>query len=349
MAIWETMVTNKKHLMTLAFILGFIADNITLTRIDLGITITVLLVYLALATYGVVLTSASRGGMFASYLTQFAFGGLLSGYFIFFTRSASLSSSWFFVLLLVAAIIGNEFLKEEYRRFELRATMLFAAFFFFAIIYVPVVMKSMGAGVFFASSLASIIAIGLVIMAISRTAPQVVRTTKRTLIATIGGLFIGVNVLYFTNIIPPIPLSLKDAGVYHLILRTDNGGYSGRSEVVRWYELSKLYRPEFHRVQGKPVFFFSAVFAPTALNTTILHEWQYFDEARRVWVTTDRFAFQITGGRDGGYRGYSVKQSTVPGRWRVNVITERGQLVGQTSFTVTDVPLLPVLTTKLLE
>jgi hypothetical protein len=332
--------------MTAAFLAGFIVDNFTLTRIDLAMTVIVLSTYLFVATLGFVLASISRGGALVPYATQFAFGSLLSGYFIFFTRSASLAGSWFFIFLLIIAIFGNEFLKEEYRRFELRATMLFAAFFFFAIIYVPVALKSMGAWMFLLSGLVSLASIWVVIRVIGRVAPEVVRTTRRTLIITIGGLFAGVNGLYFANIIPPIPLSLKDAGVYHFVSRAEVDGYTGRAEPVKWYDVLGRYHPQFHCTQGGPVFFYSAVFAPTALNTTILHEWQYYNELLGAWVTTDRLGFQITGGRDGGYRGYSVKQSILPGLWRVNVITERGQLVGRITFTVIDVPGSPLLVTR---
>lgn len=44
------------------------------------------------------------------------------------------------------------------------------------------------------------------------------------------------------------------------------------------------------------------------------------------------------GGREGGYRGYSVKGNLFAGEWRVNVTTERGQSLGRTSFTVVDIP-----------
>src|SRR3989339_95834 len=348
MAVWETIITNKKHLMTAAFLSGFIIDNFTLTRIDLAMTVIVLSAYLFAATLGFILVSISRGGALGPYATQFAFGSLLSGYFIFFTRSASLAGSWFFILLLIIAIFGNEFLKEEYRRFELRATMLFAAFFFFAIIYVPVTLKSMGAWPFLLSGLMSLAAIWGVIRIIDRIAPEVVRTTRRTLVLTIGGLFVGVNGLYFANIIPPIPLSLKDAGIYHFVSRNEVGEYAGRAESVKWYDVLGRYYPQFHHTEGGPVVFYSAVFAPTKLNTTILHEWQYYDEQLGAWETTDRFSFQISGGRDGGYRGYSVKQSIMSGRWRVNVITERGQMVGRTTFTVVNTPALPSLVTVML-
>lgn len=337
MKIWGSILAKKKHVLTLAFLLGFIIDSFMLTRVDLTMTVAVLLAYLFIATLGVMFTSISRGGALAPYLTQFAFGGLLSGYFIFFTRSASFASSWFFILLLGVAIFGNEFLKEEYRRFELRITMLFAAFFFFAIIYAPVALKSMGAWIFLSSGLVGLGAIVLVLMIISHIAPEIVRTAKYTLTMTIGSLFVGINALYFTNIIPPIPLSLKEAGVYHVVSRTESGGYRALVERVEWYNFAQRYHAVIHREPDEPLYFYSSVFAPTHLSVPIFHEWQYLDDIKNEWVTTDRLNFQIVGGRDGGYRGYSFKGNIFTGEWRVNVITERGQYLGRTSFTVIDV------------
>ena len=40
------------------------------------------------------------------------------------------------------------------------------------------------------------------------------------------------------------------------------------------------------------------------------------------------------GGRDGGYRGYSVKGNPQAGDWRVDIETIDGRLVGRIRFTV---------------
>ena len=92
------------------------------------------------------------------------------------------------------------------------------------------------------------------------------------------------------------------------------------------------FRTQFHG-QG-PIFFFSAISAPTALNTSITHEWQYRDEQNGAWKTSAEIHFPIAGGRDGGYRAYSQKDSITPGRWRVNVLTKDGQSLGSYTFTV---------------
>ena len=93
------------------------------------------------------------------------------------------------------------------------------------------------------------------------------------------------------------------------------------------------------------MYFYSAVFSPTDLDTKIFHSWQYFNEDKEKWIENFKIGYTIVGGRDGGYRGYSIKENIFSGRWRVDVMTEREQLLGRYKFTVVDVQILPVLET----
>ena len=86
--------------------------------------------------------------------------------------------------------------------------------------------------------------------------------------------------------------------------------------------------------------------APTSLETTILNKWQFFDEIKREWVQTDLLQFRIEGGRDGGFRGYTIKRNIFPGKWRVDVVTKRDQLLGRETFTIIDSIDKPVTQTK---
>lgn len=48
-------------------------------------------------------------------------------------------------------------------------------------------------------------------------------------------------------------------------------------------------------------------------------------------VTTDKLDYEVTGGRGGGYRGYTYKLN-VSGKWRVDEETEEGLLLGRIKF-----------------
>jgi len=63
----------------------------------------------------------------------------------------------------------------------------------------------------------------------------------------------------------------------------------------------------------------------------------------------DTVRFDIVGGRDGGYRGYSFKKNLKPGDWRVDVITETDQLLGRKKFTLIEGDTPPKLITEVIE
>ncbi len=153
------------------------------------------------------------------------------------------------------------------------------------------------------------------------------------LMGSIFGIFAVINTLYFTNLIPPIPLALKDLGVYQALTKFPDGSYLLSGEKRSWAD-TLFSTAEVHLKMGEPLFAFNAIFAPTSLSTKIVHIWQYYDE-ERGWTTSSRIELSIVGGRDSGFRTYSSKSNLFPGKWRVNVETLRGQLIGRLTFNLT--------------
>ena len=85
---------------------------------------------------------------------------------------------------------------------------------------------------------------------------------------------------------------------------------------------------------GDTVFCFAAVFAPTALNKKIFHRWQQFIPEKNEWIIQDRVGYQLYGGRDGGFRGYTAKTIITPGDWQIDIITEDDLLLGTVEFKI---------------
>lgn len=159
--------------------------------------------------------------------------------------------------------------------------------------------------------------------------------TKLLLIKTLSivfSVFLGINILYFTNIIPPVPLSLKFIGIYNNITRTGNV-FLLHYENPPWYKFWKKNSDPIHISPGEKVFCFSAIFAPTQLTKRIYHHWHY-NSPERGWISAGRIGFEIIGGRERGFRGYTYKTGISPGLWRVDVETEEGHLVGRIQFRV---------------
>ncbi|TSC62518.1 MAG: hypothetical protein G01um101448_1116 [Parcubacteria group bacterium Gr01-1014_48] len=332
----------ERRFSSLFFVFGFLWDNLTLTRVDMWLDISIIFSYLVIATFGIAVLNLSlvkkeesilkRISLWSPFLMQFAFGGLFSSFIVFYTRSATLAANWPFLLFLVCMFVGNEFFRKHYQRFGFQMSILFTALFSFSIFYVPIIVNRIGAEIFLLSGVVSLAAIGVVLSFFGKIMPYRVRASRRMLTRSIPAIYLAITIMYFTNLIPPLPLSLKDMGVYHRVERMSNGGYSVVYEDKKWYEFFKRFEV-FHQVRGERVYVYSSVFAPTDLDTRILHRWQYLDNAG-VWQTADKLQFPIYGGRDGGYRGYSVKTNTSVGKWRVDVITERGQLLGRVKFEV---------------
>jgi len=285
----------------------------------------------------------ARFALFYPLAIQFSFGALFSGFTVLFARSGSFAGSWLFLVFLVLILVGNEFFRERYKRFIFHISIYFIALFSYAIIAIPVLMRSIGPRIFILSGIVSILAIAFLAAILAFVAPAIIRENRFRLMGTIGGVYLLFNLFYFTNIIPPIPLVLKHLEIYHSIELTENGAYRLEYEGAPWYLPWSGTDPVFRWVRGTKAIAFTAVFAPTDINTKIVHRWLYYDEASGAWVERNVIGFTMKGGRDTGYRGYSEKEAITPGKWRVEVRTDRGQLLGRTTFEVVETSTLPKL------
>ena len=73
---------------------------------------------------------------------------------------------------------------------------------------------------------------------------------NRSILFSIIIIFVGMNVLYFTNLIPPIPLSLKDSGVYHSIKKYGASDYIAEYEDIGWRKYIE-FQDDFHAAVGR--------------------------------------------------------------------------------------------------
>jgi hypothetical protein len=333
-----------------AMIAGFIFDSFTIRRIDLLTENIVILVYLALAGGALVVISLldeyMKGEGFLdelfSLIMQFAFGGLASAFFIFYSRSASIFSSWPFLLMLLFFLVGNEFFKSSYGKLSFRGAAYYFCILSYSVLIIPVVLANISDWVFVLSLIISLLIFKLLTIVIKYVARGEYESSRLGLL--IGPIIICslMLVLYFTRILPPIPLALKDAGVYQSLTHSA-GNYILTTEKRSFMDKFDFYQ-EVHIVAGSQLYFFSSVFAPTKIKTEIVHEWQMRDQNGK-WQTVSTVSFPVTGGADGGYRGYSQKSNFNTGRYRVNVKTPRGSLIGRTTFDVVVTDVAPELVT----
>lgn len=327
---------------SLSLIGGFVFDAITLRRVDTFWENFWIIIHLVVVAVAILVLNRKNGSQSENKeteldfwmvnLLQFTFGGLLSAFLVFYFRSATLSVSWPFLLILALAFAANERLKRHYARLAFQISLLFLSLFSFAIFFVPVLVGSIGIFIFLLSGVLSLIVIRLFLKLLERISHDRVIHQKKYIQLSIGVIFLGVNVLYFTNLIPPIPLSLKDGGIYHSISRDAAGNYlvsKERGNFLDYFRVSDTV----HYEPGRTLFAYTAIFSPAKFSTNIVHEWQYWDDKSGVWVTVGKISLPISGGRGQGYRTYT-ESSVRPGKWRVNVETSRGQVIGRINFKV---------------
>lgn len=338
------------------FFSGVTFDTLTLTQIDSLLDDLLLLLYLGLVGALIVLScrgelrrapasSAAPAGTAAggapsgwqsrlrSYYPMgihFFLGSLFSAQSIFYLRSASLTTTALFLVVLMIILIANEFLLEHL--YNLRLLMVLYALVSFSFItwFLPVMTGIMNTAMFL---LGAVLSAGLAVWLVHLVHRGTEQWSRRQVLHHSWPALLTVGLLvgfYFLNWIPPVPLSMKAGGVYHQIVKED-GSYRLSFEKAPWYRFWKLSDDTFHG-EG-PAYAFTAVYAPVRLQGVIYHHWQH-RSPRGGYVTTDRIGMPIHGGRAGGYRGHTVKQRLAPGDWRVDVETEDRRIIGRISFEV---------------
>lgn len=330
---------HERHILSFALVFGFIVDIYTFNRVDLLFDNLIIAFYLILSALGIALTNLkakdSTGLLgkirsFTPALIQFTLGGLFSGFSVIYSRSSAIGASWPFLILIFTLLIGNEFFREKYEKFYFQVSIWYTAVFLYLIFLLPVLFNKIGPDVFLFSGLCSLVLMFFLVGFILKYTPKKTQLEKDILTLSVGVIFVVINIFYFLNLIPPIPLSLKDAGVYNSIEQQDGNFILIGEKKTLWEKIKPFKTARY--VPGEKLYVFSAVFAPLELNTRIVHQWQYYDRDIKEWKNSSRIEFGIVGGREQGFRGYSFKENIFPGKWRVIVETTRGQVLGRINF-----------------
>jgi hypothetical protein len=334
---------HERLFVPLMLLLGTIADFITFRTIEVSTAFTVLGCYTIAASIlilymhhydasKILLETSnirSRLRLIAPLIVQFVFGALLSASLVFYWFSGSFTHSWPLVILLLALMISNEVLRERYLRPIVQLSIFYFVLFATLAVALPVLFKSISIYIFIASGLASLLLMFVFIKILYQLRPDI-RNLRPNILIPILSIFVMFNAAYFLNLIPPVPLSLTEIGVYESVERV------GGDYILTRHDESLLDRllpgKTIQAEPGERVYVFASIFAPVDLNTTITHDWQYLTDSG--WKSINKLDYQIIGGRKDGYRGYSYITTFEPGRWRVYTKTPRGQVIGKISFKI---------------
>jgi len=345
----------------LGLLAGFIFDLFVADRPDSPFNNLLLISYLGIAGLLIVFlnirttrrhdTEPTYQPLFLLFILQFCFGGLASNLLVLYGRSGTFAASTLFFLLLLAMVVGNEFLRSRYAQLRFNIVVYYTLLLTYLLIAVPTfIFYSVGTLVFLASGAVSLVIIGIflsiVYVAVLRGRQREQQLYEVSIL--VGLVFLLYSGLYFLNIIPPVPLALKSIGVYHSLERLpapaggDQGIYAASYEEVPWYAFWRSTSAVYTLKNRGEAYCFSSVFAPTGLSAPVYHQWEKYDEIEKEWEQAAKISFPISGGRDAGFRGFT-NTTVSPGRWRCNVETQGGALIGRVSFVVVQSPTPPVL------
>ena len=337
----------NRWLSPISFGFGFVLDLFTLNRIDQKVDLGILLTHLTLATGWITIWHIRRSRLrkfqkwkkvrewaknIAPAAMQFSFGALFSGFVIFYTKSSSLLISWPFLIILYLLFLGNESFRKFYRGLFFQVGVLYFSILTILIFLVPLWLNDIGPVVFLLSGLVSLLVIGVIFRVMVYYLRSVNALDHKRLWLWVFMIFMGVNLLYYENLIPAVPLSLKADGLYYHIERSDDGYLAFGREQTFWEGFLPPERIE--KPDKEWIYYYSAIFAPNNFEQKIIHEWQYYDERKNQWKTVFAQPLQVIGGRAGGYRGYSYLIDPAYGSWRVLSKTENKQILGQKKFEV---------------
>ena len=351
------VAANERKLGAALFAFGFLTDFFTFGILPIGIVNYIFMGYLALAA-----VSAIGAHVFAPYHespiwwkkalsvifplgAQYAFGGLLSGFVVFYTAHSVVLASWPFLIFIALIYIGNEYFRMYKQYLVFQTTLFFFTLYAYSIFGVPLVVGQLGPWIFLLSSVVAVLVFSAFLYVLYRANKARFRESFRNIVRACAVMLMTVSGSYFLGVIPPIPLVMKDAGVYHSLVKLSEG-YQVTEEAPRdWWDLRT---PVVHHEIGTYLYAYSAIQAPTRFGSTVVHRWERYDDTENDWITVSKVAFPISGGREGGYRGYSQKDAVPSGKWRVSVETANGQVIGRIRFDVESTDVQPALYEKTL-
>lgn len=336
---------HEKYAPIAFFIGGFIFDTLTLGRIDRFYDLTVLSLHMTSLTLTLYVFNLVDDGRWKNTFLepyeeyfplaiQFFFGGLSSAFVIYFSRSVSLSRTVSFFLILIGLLLANELLKKRISNKYLQFGVYFFISFTFFAFMVPVFLREMNSRIFIYSGLASLAStFALIIIVYLRSASTRSELGLGKLLVIIVAIYITINLFYYFKLIPPVPLALNAGIVAHRVEKKDNTYIVGY-EAGEWYFFWRKHKTKFHYRPDEDVFIFSSIFAPTDLKQSVLHRWYKYDKEIDEWLVVEDIGFEITGGRNDGFRGYTYKNNVTEGQWKVEVITDEELVLGVIDFEI---------------
>lgn len=333
-AVLTLLERHERTLSSVFFLAGLASDLLTFTLLPLSYIVILFGAYLLIAALATTAAhwGVGREGTFPRALTtlgplvaHFVLGSVLCGFLILLSQSGAFTISWPFLLLIGGVFVGNELFHTYRRHFIFQTLLIYLAIFAFFTIAVPLSAGQVTQGTFLAGAALSLAAFLAYLGLLALVRWERMRGAFAVLTLSTVLLTGVVATAHAARVIPPIPLVLRDGGVYAFAAREGDGYRLEGGAQAPWWDPRA---PVVEVAPGSPLYAYTAIFAPGAFIADIVHVWQWYDPQAGRWVTRSTVAFSVSGGREEGYRGYSLKSAPEEGLWRILVQTADGQTLG---------------------
>ncbi len=340
---------HKKWEPLVFFIAGFTFDAFLLHRIDDPLMLVHQALYLSLSAFiiawdlfgdvdraeapeseqGRVVKLIAKLWSYREGVLHFLLGTLLNVYTIFYFKSGTLISSLIFIAILASLLFLNEVRPAKIPKHILRNALFALCLISYVNVVTSIAIGSIGLVVFLSALFIASTIHWLYCKFLERKLdPAKIRWQVQAPFLVVVMVVAG---LYFTKILPPVPLSVKHIGIYHDVARVE-GGYRLGMTKPDW-KFWESGDQTFYAKPGDKIFCFVQVFSPSRFSDQLFVRWKYYDP-RQGWTHADAIVLGVVGGREEGFRGVTSKSNYTAGDWRVSVETSDGREIGRMSFTV---------------
>lgn len=331
--------SHERYFPALFFALGLIFDILTQAPIDDFLGLLQQTTYLLLALLFLTFVTSPSAVIPARWSQKnwaqnlwtyreeaFAFimGALLNTYSILYFKSASFISSFLFLLLIMVATTLNEVKRVRSNHYFFPVFIFSFCLISYFICLIPLFTHTIGVGTFLLSLAASAL-FGVPYFNWSKQKRD--RPHAQFIFLLTQALFL---VLYFSALIPPIPLSMKSMGIYHQVKKVEEKFELSQSSPL-WHFWKKGDQV-FKAREGDKVYFYGRIFSPGGLKAQLQIKWWHWQKDQ--WSLWDNIKLTVTGGREEGFRAHTYKSNFEEGDWKIEVETEDGREVGRIYFKI---------------